>query len=65
MTGQVLLVGRFPESSPLRRSVTDCEVLAVHDNGFDLDNEEQGTQVMLCTPSRPWSQIWSELRHFY
>jgi hypothetical protein len=34
------------------------------DNGYDLDNDEQGTPVYVCRGlKRPWSQIWPELRH--
>ncbi len=66
MTGPVLLVGHFGEQAPIRRYLTGCEVVAVHDNGYGLDNDEQGTPVMLCSPvSQPWSRLWPSLRQFY
>jgi hypothetical protein len=61
MTGPVLLVGRglMP-----RRALTGCQVVAVHDNGLGLDNDEQDTPILLCAgPSAPWSRIWPTLRH--
>jgi hypothetical protein len=45
---------------------TGCQVVAVHDNGIGLENEEQGTPVALCAaPAAPWSQLWPALRRFY
>ncbi|WP_232376621.1 ArnT family glycosyltransferase [Amycolatopsis aidingensis] len=59
-TGKVLAVGATPPQ------FTGCEVVAVHDNGFGLDNDEQGTPISLCTgTTAPWSRIWPLLRHFY
>lgn len=41
-----------------------CEVRARLDNGVGVDNEEQGVPVAVCRdPVRPWSQLWSEVRH--
>ena len=43
---------------------TGCVEAARIDNGVDIDNEEQGGPVWLCAaPSRPWSQLWPDLRH--
>lgn len=37
-----------------------------HDNGAGLDNDEQGTDVSLCTgPAESWSRIWPRFRHLY
>ncbi|WP_246258248.1 glycosyltransferase family 39 protein [Amycolatopsis anabasis] len=59
MTGPVVLVGRF---GPLR-ALTGCRVVAVHDNGYGLDNDEQGTAISLCDLlSEPWSAFWPDLR---
>ena len=34
------------------------------DNGVDLDNDEQGEPVWLCTDLRqPWSALWPKMRH--
>jgi hypothetical protein len=41
----------------------DCNVAATIDNDAGADNDEQGTQVLVCTgPIRPWSQLWPELQ---
>ncbi|MGH3763174.1 ArnT family glycosyltransferase [Actinophytocola sp.] len=65
MTGPVVLVGEL--GSGARSGLLDgCARVTEHDNGIGLDNEEQGTDVSLCTgPAEPWSRIWPELRHFY
>ncbi|MGH3623515.1 MAG: glycosyltransferase family 39 protein [Sciscionella sp.] len=66
MTGPVVLVGAFGDGSAVRRTITDCRVVAVNDNGIGLNNEEQGTPVALCAgPVAPWSRIWPDLRRFY
>ena len=37
-----------------------------HDNGLALENDEQGTDMILCAGAvAEWSEIWPELRHFY
>jgi hypothetical protein len=42
----------------------DCTVVARIDNGAGVDNDEQGTLVMVCGgPRRSWSQEWSALIH--
>jgi hypothetical protein len=62
LTGPVVTVGQPPAGA----AITNCRVLAVHDNGWDLDNDEQGTQIGMCNgPAAPWSRIWLDLRHFY
>ncbi|MFD8492959.1 glycosyltransferase family 39 protein [Amycolatopsis sp. NPDC059657] len=64
-TGPVLLVG-FAEEAAARRGFRDCRVVAVHDNGLGLDNDEQGTRIALCArPPKPWSQVWPDLRVYY
>jgi hypothetical protein len=63
--GPVVLVGEFDDGR-LRSLFTGCERVVEHDNGFGVDNDEQGTDVWLCTaPAAPWSEIWPDLRHFY
>jgi len=45
---------------------SECRIGATFDNGFGLDNEEQGAELWICQgTSRPWSAIWPELRHYY
>jgi len=65
MDGPVLLV-LFAEATDLPTHFTGCREVVEVDNGYDLDNEEQGAPVMLCDgPGRPWSQLWPDLRHYY
>ncbi len=41
----------------------DCQLAAVLDNGLDVDNEEQGQPVHLCTQRRSaWSLLWPDIR---
>lgn len=66
MTGPVVLVGGFEDISETRSAFTDCRVIAVHDNGIGLGNEEQGTPLALCSgPAAPWSRLWPDLRRYY
>lgn len=63
--GPVVLVGGTADPV-VQRVFNGCRVVTRHDNGIDLDNEEQGTPVALCTgPTVPWSRVWPELRHYY
>ena len=66
MTGPVLLVGDFDGGAVVPSAFTGCELAAEHDNGLDLENDEQGTDVIRCAAtSGPWSRIWPDLRRFY
>ncbi|PRX49256.1 dolichyl-phosphate-mannose-protein mannosyltransferase [Prauserella shujinwangii] len=59
-TGWVLTVGPPPAA------FTGCAVVAVHDSGLGVDNEEHGTPIALCEgTTASWSRIWPGLRHFY
>jgi 4-amino-4-deoxy-L-arabinose transferase-like glycosyltransferase len=41
-----------------------CRPAARVDNGLDIDNDEQGTEIYVCTgPRRSWSSDWDSLRH--
>jgi hypothetical protein len=41
-----------------------CEDAGRVDNGYDLDNEEQGAPIRVCRDRRvPWSAIWPQLEH--
>jgi 4-amino-4-deoxy-L-arabinose transferase-like glycosyltransferase len=41
-----------------------CRVAARIDNGVGVDNDEQGTRVLVCRgPARSWRQEWPALRH--
>jgi hypothetical protein len=48
----------------LARTLFTCHVVDRLDNGVDVDNEEQGEPVAVCTrPRRPWPQLWDRLHH--
>jgi hypothetical protein len=60
-SGPVIAIGLHP--AELMARLRDCAVAARIDNDADVDNEEQGRQVMVCSgPRRPWSQEWPALR---
>ena len=41
-----------------------CRVVARIDNGLGVDNDEQGTRVLVCRgPVGSWSHVWPALRH--
>lgn len=41
----------------------ECETVDVVDNGFDVDNEVQGTPIVVCRElRRPWAETWPEIR---
>jgi 4-amino-4-deoxy-L-arabinose transferase-like glycosyltransferase len=64
MDGPVLLV--HMTEADVERHFTGCRQVGEVDNGHDLDNEEQGAVIALCDgPSRPWSELWPDLRRFY
>ncbi|MEI2779451.1 MAG: glycosyltransferase family 39 protein [Tetrasphaera sp.] len=59
---RVLVVGGQLDSA--QEMFERCTVLARLDNGVDVDNEEQGQPIALCTgPRAPWPQLWPRLRH--
>ncbi len=60
--GPAILVGRWSaaELAPYCGSAT---IEARHDNGYGVDNEEQGVPIWLCRDlSQPWSVVWPQLR---
>lgn len=62
-TGPVIAVGEFTaeELAALCGSVT---LAGRNDNGYGVDNDEQGAPIWLCRgPQHPWSQSWPQLRH--
>jgi hypothetical protein len=43
----------------------ECESRAVMDNGVGVDNEEQGSEVLLCRhPVGGWREAWPKLQHY-
>jgi hypothetical protein len=58
----VIAVGLGPREIAAR--LRGCRLAARIDNGVGVDNEEQGSAVMVCRgPRRPWSREWPALRH--
>jgi hypothetical protein len=48
----------------LARTLFTCHVVTRLDNGVDVDNEEQGEPVAVCTdPRLPWPDLWDRLHH--
>lgn len=63
--GPVLVV-RQEDDAGVERFFTDCRQVARVDNGVGVDNEEQGSAIVLCSgTAQPWSTLWPRLRHFY
>lgn len=47
----------------LQRHFESCEQVAVVDNGLDVDNEVQGTPIVVCRGLLgTWTDIWPQLR---
>ncbi|MEU4252594.1 glycosyltransferase family 39 protein [Amycolatopsis sp. NPDC026612] len=65
LVGPVLLVGRIDRGSPASRLITGCRTVAKHHNAEGVDNDEEGVVLSLCTLTRPWSEAWPRLRHYY
>jgi 4-amino-4-deoxy-L-arabinose transferase-like glycosyltransferase len=43
----------------------DCQQRAVLDNGFGVDNEEQGSVIAICKlPAGGWATLWPNLQHY-
>ena len=62
-TGPVIVVGRVP-TDLLHDHCGSLTLAARHDNGLDLDNEEQGAPVRICRDlATGWREFWPRLRH--
>jgi hypothetical protein len=49
----------------LARFFATCDRRAVMDNGVGVDNEEQGSAVLVCRdPVGGWSSVWPHLQHY-
>jgi 4-amino-4-deoxy-L-arabinose transferase-like glycosyltransferase len=58
----VVVVGL--DSQTLASHFTDCLLATRVENAARIDNDERGTAIELCSgPARPWSAMWSGLRH--
>ena len=59
----VLVIG-YSDQGFLGQFFAGCTLAARVDNGYGLDNEEQGHTIWVCRQvRRPWAQLWPELRH--
>lgn len=59
-----LVVGDVGEGD-LGRWFGRCTLLLRYASPPGVDNEEDGAPFRLCTePSRPWAELWPEVRHF-
>jgi 4-amino-4-deoxy-L-arabinose transferase-like glycosyltransferase len=64
LTGPVELVG-FSSQDPVLDDFTGCHVVTRFDNGYHLNNVEQGAVIRDCSgTTQPWSTIWTSLRHY-
>ena len=59
----VVLVG-WRDPAYIARFFVSCSRRLSIDNGVGVENEEQGSSVLVCgSPSRPWSATWPAMRH--
>jgi 4-amino-4-deoxy-L-arabinose transferase-like glycosyltransferase len=59
--GPVLAVGLDP--ALLARSCRELRSVGRLVNAFGVDNDENGTGMHFCVPSRPWSRLWPLYNH--
>jgi hypothetical protein len=53
------------EESYLRRFFSSVRLAGHLENGLDVDDDEEGQPIVVCTgPRVPWSVLWPELRHY-
>jgi hypothetical protein len=63
-SGPVILTG-FDAGDPAVRHFTGCRVAGRVDNGYGLDNDEQGAVLQVCDgPVGGWTAVWPALVHF-
>ncbi|GIM93650.1 ArnT family glycosyltransferase [Paractinoplanes toevensis] len=63
-TGPVILTG-FTPGDTVSRHFTGCQVAGRVDNGYGLDNDEQGAILQRCSgPIGDWTAIWPSLIHY-
>ncbi|MFI7540052.1 ArnT family glycosyltransferase [Actinoplanes sp. NPDC049599] len=62
--GPVILTG-FAPGDPTSRHFTGCQVAGRVDNGYGLNNDEQGAILQVCTgPAGTWAAVWPALIHY-
>ncbi len=65
LTGPVVII-HHPRAPIDPAQFRDCSPVERVDNGYGVDNEEQGSIVELCDgPAMAWSALWPQLRHAY
>ncbi len=53
------------DESYLRRFFSSVRLAGHLENGLDVDDDEEGQPIVVCTgPRVPWSALWPELRHY-
>jgi hypothetical protein len=63
--GPVIVVHQSGDQN-LGRFFTGCRQTSRVNTGRDVDNQEQGADIALCSgTTKPWSEIWPDLRHYY
>jgi hypothetical protein len=64
--GSATVVVAWTQNLPgLSRFFAVCDRMAVMDNGFGVDNEEQGSVVAVCRdPQGGWPVVWPQLQHY-
>ncbi|MEV6491856.1 alkaline phosphatase family protein [Actinoplanes sp. NPDC051633] len=63
-TGPVILTG-FAPGRAASRHFTGCRVAGRVDNGYGLDNDEQGAILQVCDgPTGGWTEVWPSLIHY-
>ncbi|MFG1610777.1 glycosyltransferase family 39 protein [Actinoplanes sp. NPDC049265] len=63
-TGPVILTG-FTPGDATSRHFTGCRTVGHVDNGYALDNDEQGAALQLCDgPIGGWPAVWPLLVHY-
>jgi 4-amino-4-deoxy-L-arabinose transferase-like glycosyltransferase len=64
VTGPVILTG-FAAGDATSRLFTGCRMAGRVDNGYGLDNDEQGAILQLCDgPTGGWAAVWPSLIHY-
>src|SRR3954469_23665641 len=59
----VIAIG-FRDRAYLARFFRDCRLALRFDNRLQVDNEEQGAPIDVCTgPMQPWPRLWPRLHH--
>ena len=63
-TGPVILIG-FAPGDATSGHFTGCRLAGRVDNGYGLNNDEQGAVLQVCDgPTGTWATVWPSLIHF-